>query len=86
MLDFLNFNSRLTKLSDEEKQDFTYCNEGYPRTEEMQASYDNADEERREYLLDMWARSTYMRLCMWRGYLSGNTDKKPTILTLANAA
>ncbi|MEK7070687.1 MAG: hypothetical protein AAB966_02680 [Patescibacteria group bacterium] len=80
MLFFLNFNRRLTKLSDEEKQDFANCHEGFPWTENMRATYDNApDKKTKDYYIDMWARSTYFRRCAWESYLSGYTNDKPTI-------
>ena len=83
ILEFVNYNRRLTMLTDEEKQDFIYCNEGYPRetwTEDMIKAYDNApDQKARDYYIEMWARSTYFRQCAWHNYLFGHTDEKPFV-------
>ena len=80
MLDFLNFNLRLTNLSKEEKEDFVNSVEGYPLTEEMRKTLDNCpSEERKNYYISMWARSTYFRKCAWLDYLCGKTDKKLSI-------
>lgn len=80
MLFFLNFHKRLTELSKEERQDFCYCQEGFPWTEEMKKTYENAStEEKKDYYRTMWATSTYMRRCAWDSYLAGYTNKKPTL-------
>ena len=80
MLFFLNFNRRLTELSDEEKEDFDNCHKGFPWTENMRTTYDNApDQKTKDYYIDMWARSTYFRRCAWENYLSGYTDDKPIV-------
>lgn len=78
ILDFLNYNLRLTELSDDEKQDFMGCIEGYPLTDEMRETLDNCKtEERKNYYYTMWARSTYFKRCAWMQYLCGETDDKP---------
>lgn len=80
MLFFLNFNRRLTELSDEEKEDFVYSNEGYPWTDDMRKAYDTAtDDITKQQYLEMWSRSTYMRQCDWNSYLTGQTEEKPIL-------
>ncbi len=80
MLFFLNYNRRLTELFEVEKLDFANCHEGYPWTENMGKTYDNApDQKTKDDYIDMWARSNYFRLCAWDNYLSGHTNDKPTI-------
>lgn len=85
MLFFLNYNRRLTELSNEEKQDFIYCHEGFPWTESMKATHNNApNKATKDYYIEMWARSTYIRRCAWNDYLSGKTNDKPTVQKSGN--
>ena len=80
MLFFINFNRRLTELTDEERVDYTMSHEGYPWTENMRKTYDNArDQETKDHYIDMWARSRYIRQCAWDDYLAGYANKKPTL-------
>jgi hypothetical protein len=82
ILDFLNYNRRLTLLSPEEKQDFYYCNEGYPIEGNLKKAIDKCKTEKeKNYYIDMWARTTYFRQCAWLNYLYGNTQEKPPIST-----
>ena len=70
--EFLNYNLRLTELSDEEKQDFVLSMEGYPLSDEMRKTLDNCTtEEQKDHYFTMWARSTYFRRCKWLNYLKG---------------
>ncbi len=84
ILTYLNFNLRLTELSEFEKQDFVNCMEGYPLTEDQRKTLENSTKERKNYYIDMWARSTYMRRCMWLTYLHNESDTKPTGTALKN--
>lgn len=77
ILTYLNFNLRLTELSELEKQDFVNCMEGFPLTDDQKKTLNDSTEERKNYYIDMWARSTYMKRCVWLTYLHGESDKKP---------
>jgi hypothetical protein len=82
ILDFLNYNLRLTKLSNEEKEDFVNSMEGYPLTDEMLKTLKlckNKQEE--DHYITMWARSNYFRQCFWLEYLKGKSDTKPILMT-----
>ncbi len=78
LLFVLNYELRLTRLSKEEKIDWVHCNEGFPLTDNQSKVLDICKtEEKRNYYIEMWARCTYLRLCAWRAYFAGESDKKP---------
>jgi hypothetical protein len=83
LLDFLNYNLRLTELSKEEKEDFVLSNEGYPLNEGMRKTLDGCEsEEKKNHYFNMLARSTYFRRCAWLRYLTGETKEKPILLSI----
>ena len=78
ILDFLNYNFRLTELSEKEKEDFVHCMEGYPLNDNMRETLNKCEtEDKKSHYINMWARSTYFRQCAWFEYLYGNTNTKP---------
>lgn len=75
---YLSYNLRLTKLTDEEKENFVESVEGGHMTDEMRKTIDNCKtKEQKDHYYDMWARSTYFRKCAWMSYLHGETNDKP---------
>lgn len=83
LLDFLNYNLRLTELSDEEKEDFIGSQEGYPLNDNMRKTLDECkgNPKKEDHYITMWARSTYFRRCEWFRYLTGETKEKPMLLS-----
>jgi len=77
--DFLNYNLRITQLTDKEKTDFVYCIEGYPLSKGQSELLDECTDQRKDHYINMWARSTYFRRCAWLSYLHGETDVKPNL-------
>lgn len=78
LINYLNYRLRLIQLSNNEKQDFIYCNEGYPLTNEQRKTL-KKNKNNEDYYFEMWARATYFRKCAWLNYLNGNTNEKPPI-------
>ncbi len=75
---YLSYNMRLTKLTEEEKENFVESVEGGHMTNEMRKTIDNCKtQERKDHYFDMWARSTYLRRCAWLSYLHGEINDKP---------
>ena len=79
ILDYVNYYKRLAELSDKEKLDFIHCNEGFPLTDEQREVLNKSDDLKKDYYFDMWARSTYFKLCAWLNYLGGHTKEKPPV-------
>lgn len=80
LIDFLNYNLRITELSKNEKIDFVRTMEGGFLTNEMRTTLENCKtEEKKEHYIDMWARSNYFRKCAWLQYLHGEVENKPLI-------
>ena len=80
LIDFLQYQRRLTALSDEEREDYGYTLQGYPLTDEQRKIMDDCKSEKaRDYYVEMWARSTYFRRCAWQSYLFGQTTDKPSV-------
>lgn len=77
LLGYLNYLRRINMLSDEEMQDFIYCNEGYPLTDK-----DREMMKKDRGYIDGKARFTYFRRCSWLQYLYGESDEKPSPLNL----
>lgn len=40
---YINYSRRLTELSDEERQDYAYCHQGYPLTDEQRKTLDESE-------------------------------------------
>ena len=86
VLDYVNYYKRLTELSEDEKRDFVYCNEGFPISDGMRKTLDKCKTEKeKDYYYDMWARSAYFKLCAWLNYLGGHTKEKPTVQATQSA-
>lgn len=80
LLDFLNYNLRLTELTAEEKQDFIKTIEGNNLSDACRDKINNAKSEtEKNYYVDMYARANYFRKCAWMDYLYGKSNEKPTI-------
>ena len=80
LIDFLQYNLRITKLTPEEKEDFYYCNEGYPFRDNQKKTIDGCKTQKEiDCYIDMWARATYFRRCAWMSYLFGETLDKPSL-------
>lgn len=80
LLSYLNYNLRLTELSDEELNAYRQCVDGPVLSDQMRATLEGCKtEDGRKYYTDMWARSVYFRRCAWDEYLYGETDKKPFV-------
>ena len=78
--DYLDFNLRLTELSDEELESYHRCHDGPVLSDEMRATLDSCKTgTQRKYYTEMWARALYIRRCEWDSYLYGETDEKPAI-------
>ena len=75
MLDFLNWNKRITELSKKEKVAFTQAMGGHITDSERAIIADAADEKKKEYYIDSFARANYIRKCAWISYLSGEGEK-----------
>ncbi len=82
-LEYLNYNLRLTELSDEEKQSFVGSMDGAPLSPEMKKTMDECKKKSTEkeynHYIEMWARSIYFRRCDWLQYLHGETNEKPFV-------
>ncbi len=74
LLHRLNFERRLTMLTDEERD---HMNNESLSPEARQKLDEAKTPVEREELITMYARSTYFRQCAWIDYLNGSTDKKP---------
>lgn len=70
----LNFERRLTMLTDEERENMN--NESLSPGA-RQKLVDAKTPAEREELITMYARSTYIRQCAWFDYLNGSTNEKP---------
>ncbi|MES2314967.1 MAG: hypothetical protein V4524_03495 [Patescibacteria group bacterium] len=74
LLHRLNFERRLTALTDEERD---HMNDESLSPEARQKLDEAKTEAERENLITMYARSTYFRQCAWKDYLNGTTNEKP---------
>lgn len=80
LLDFLQYNKKITELTDEELKDFASCMDGGNLSDsEREKLTSTTDEVKREHYIEMWARSVYFRRCAWLSYLYGETTDKPTL-------
>ena len=77
VVDYAKYCMRLISLSAAEKKDFANCMEGYPITDKQMKLLAASSEEKKDYYIDMWARSTYFKQCAWMSYLHGETDDSP---------
>lgn len=78
MLDFLNWNKRITELTKSEKLAFSRAMAGDITEKERKLIADAAD-EKKEYYISSLARANYIKKCAWVSYLSGNGEK-PVVL------
>lgn len=76
LLHRLNFERRLTTLTDEERN---HMNNESLSPEAKQKLDEARTVAGREKLITMYARSIYFRRCAWIDYLNGSTDEKPFI-------
>ncbi len=74
LLHRLNFERRLTTLTDEERE---HMNNESISPEARQRLDDARTPAEREELITMYARSTYFRRCAWIDYLNGSICIKP---------
>lgn len=77
MLDYLNYNKRLTELSEVEKQAFVETMEGAALTDAQRQKLKGMDKKQQDLYFDELARTTYFRRCAWLSYLSGERTEKP---------
>jgi hypothetical protein len=76
MMNFLEFEKRVTELTDVEKQHYFNCLNGPRLSDEMKATLKGCETpEHKEYYIKMWARSTYFARCAWETYLHTGKDK-----------
>jgi hypothetical protein len=80
MLDYLNYNKRLTELSEAEKQAFVDTMEGSTLSEYDRKKLDGLKSEKeRDHYINEVARTVYFRRCAWLSYLSGERADKPYV-------
>ncbi|KKS77786.1 MAG: hypothetical protein UV64_C0003G0005 [Parcubacteria group bacterium GW2011_GWC1_43_11b] len=75
LLHRLNFERRVTILTDEERE--RMMKEGLSPTERESLNCVSSDPKAFEERLQSYARSIYFRRCAWENYLNGLTDQKP---------
>ena len=76
--EYVNYTRRLMALTDVEKQDFMDTMEGRGLTAEQRKTLDTQP-DKRNYYIEMWARSNYFRRCAWLAYLYGEEDHPPAV-------
>ena len=77
LLHRLNFERRLSCLSDEEREDMVSAGRGR-MTPEMREKIDACKSEaERDALIHGYARAQYFRQCAWADYLNGVSQNKP---------
>ncbi len=74
LLHRLNFERRLTALTDEERDHMNYESLSPEAKERLGKAKTPAE---RKELITMFARSTYFRRCAWVDYLNGSSNDKP---------
>ena len=80
MQDFLAYNLRISELTERELDDLGRTMEGVYFTDNMRKTLDDCKtEERKNYYIEMWARSTYFKQCAWMSYLHGECSDKPFV-------
>ena len=76
LIKFLEFEKRVTEMTDAEKQHYYRCLDGPQLSDKMRATLDSCTtEEKRNYYIEMWARATYFTRCAWDTYLHTGKDK-----------
>lgn len=80
--DFIQFNKRLYGLNKEELDDFNSTMGGGLTKKEIDFLNEVEGETKKDYYIDMWARSNYFRQCSWMSYLHGESTDKPYIQKL----